>query len=134
DPAQSPARGVRDASSPVDVGAPSARMSHILYAWELGRGYGHVAGVLPLVRKLRRDGHTVTLALRDLSRVDVLLSGDALPVLQAARPPAAKRAARRRRHQHGPRPAPRAPPSNPGGPLRRRRGLPLHVRRARSLS
>jgi hypothetical protein len=58
-------------------------MSHILYAWELGRGYGHVAGVLPLVRKLRRDGHTVTLALRDLSRVDVLLSGDALPVLQA---------------------------------------------------
>ena len=58
-------------------------MGHILYAWELGRGYGHLAGILPLARKLRHEGHTVTLAVRDLSRVDVLLSGDDFPVLQA---------------------------------------------------
>ena len=58
-------------------------MSHILYTWELGQGYGHVAGFLPLARKLRDDGHTVTLALRDLSHADALLSADGFAIVQA---------------------------------------------------
>ncbi len=58
-------------------------MSQILFAWELGHGYGHIAGFLPLARRLRRRGHTVTFVLKDLSRADPLLPGDEFATLQA---------------------------------------------------
>ncbi|MDZ7750648.1 MAG: hypothetical protein U5S82_03050 [Gammaproteobacteria bacterium] len=42
---------------------------HIVFTWELGSGYGHIAGFLPLARELSRLGCTVSCILRDLSNV-----------------------------------------------------------------
>lgn len=43
-------------------------MARVLLAWELGGGYGHVAKLLPLSRRLRAAGHDVALLLREPHR------------------------------------------------------------------
>ena len=53
-------------------------MATILMAWELGMGLGHMAPLKPLVEELLGRGHSVVLALRNLSRAP-LVFGD-LPV------------------------------------------------------
>ncbi|HYH41208.1 MAG TPA: UDP-glucuronosyltransferase, partial [Burkholderiales bacterium] len=58
-------------------------MSRILYAWEIGSGYGHVASFLPVAVELRKRGHEVLLALRDVSNADAVLDGQDFLVFQA---------------------------------------------------
>ncbi len=40
---------------------------HVVFCWELGAGYGHIAGFLPVARELHRLGLRVTWLVRDLS-------------------------------------------------------------------
>ena len=58
-------------------------MSRILYAWELGTGYGHLGSVLPLAVRLRARGHEVVFALRDLTHAERFLGRRGFPLLQA---------------------------------------------------
>lgn len=58
-------------------------MSKILYAWELGGGYGHISAFLPIAQRLRAQGHQVTLALKDLSRAQALADVRDFAVLQS---------------------------------------------------
>jgi hypothetical protein len=58
-------------------------MASILCASELGQGYGPFAGFVPLARTLRSQGHSVSFAVRDLSRTDIFLSRDEFVLLQA---------------------------------------------------
>jgi UDP:flavonoid glycosyltransferase YjiC (YdhE family) len=55
----------------------------ILYAWELGRNYGHVGTFLPLGLRLRDKGHEVIVTAKDLTRVESVLGEHSFPVLQA---------------------------------------------------
>src|SRR5438552_2809119 len=50
----------------------SISMSTILFAWQLGGGYGHLMQMLPLVRGLIKRGHKVFLAMKDLSATSKL--------------------------------------------------------------
>ena len=58
-------------------------MSRILYAWELGMGYGHVGSVLPLAMRLQERGHEIVFALRDLSHAERFLARRGFALLQA---------------------------------------------------
>lgn len=58
-------------------------MSRILYCWELGAGYGHIAAFLPVARRLRQAGHDVIFVLKNLQFADVLLGDEAFGYLQA---------------------------------------------------
>jgi UDP:flavonoid glycosyltransferase YjiC (YdhE family) len=58
-------------------------MSRILFAWELGGGYGHLAHILPLADALRSRGHDCSLALRDLSRAGAVVDAGQYRLLQA---------------------------------------------------
>jgi UDP:flavonoid glycosyltransferase YjiC (YdhE family) len=55
----------------------------ILYAWELGANYGHIATFLPLAMRLRECGHDVVLALKDLSQIQALPGISDFEVIQA---------------------------------------------------
>ena len=41
-------------------------MAHVLFAWELGDGLGHVLRMLPLAKALAEAGHRCTFAVRDI--------------------------------------------------------------------
>lgn len=58
-------------------------MSRILYCWELGAGYGHIAAFLPVARRLQQAGHEVIFVLKNLQFADALLGDDAFGYLQA---------------------------------------------------
>lgn len=58
-------------------------MARILFAWELGGAYGHIARMLPLALELRRRGHRPVLALRELIAADRLLGRHGLVWYQA---------------------------------------------------
>jgi UDP:flavonoid glycosyltransferase YjiC (YdhE family) len=58
-------------------------VSRILFTWELGGGYGHIAHILPLAEALRARGHDCTLALRDLSRAGALVDPARFRLVQA---------------------------------------------------
>jgi UDP:flavonoid glycosyltransferase YjiC (YdhE family) len=58
-------------------------VSRVLFTWELGGGYGHLAHILPLANALRARGHECTLALRDLSRVGNVAGTGNFRLLQA---------------------------------------------------
>src|SRR5438445_13046775 len=58
-------------------------MSRILYAWELGTGYGHLGSVLPLAVRLRARGHEVVFARRDLTPPERFLGRRGFALLQA---------------------------------------------------
>ena len=58
-------------------------MAHILYAWELGSGLGHIDRMLMATRGLRARGHTVQPVLRDLSRAHHRLGAEGLASLQS---------------------------------------------------
>ncbi|MEF9387580.1 nucleotide disphospho-sugar-binding domain-containing protein [Ralstonia solanacearum species complex bacterium KE056] len=49
-------------------------MSRILFAWELGANFGHVARDLPVATALREQGHDVLFAVRDLRVAQELLA------------------------------------------------------------
>lgn len=50
-------------------------MARFLYAWELGGNLGHVGSAEPVAERLRRQGHTVTFAVRDTRACPALLGG-----------------------------------------------------------
>lgn len=47
-------------------------MARVLVAWELGGGLGHLIRWRPLLQRLRKTGHSIDLALRELARADAL--------------------------------------------------------------
>lgn len=57
-------------------------MSRILFAWELGAGYGHLARQVPIAQRLRARGHEVLFAIRDL-RSAALLARQGFRFVQA---------------------------------------------------
>ncbi len=58
-------------------------MSRIVYAWELGAGYGHLAAFLPLAKALRAAGHEVTFVIKELTHAETLLGPEHFTYLQA---------------------------------------------------
>ena len=58
-------------------------MSRIVYAWELGAGYGHLAAFLPLAKALRAAGHEVTCVIKELTHAETLLGQHGFDYLQA---------------------------------------------------
>lgn len=58
-------------------------MSRIVYAWELGAGYGHLAAFLPLAKALHSAGHEVTFVIKELTHAETLLGPAGFAYLQA---------------------------------------------------
>jgi len=55
----------------------------VLYAWEIGEDLGHVTQFLPLALELRRRGHDVVTALRELPRAGSIIGQHGITMLQA---------------------------------------------------
>lgn len=58
-------------------------MSRVLYAWELGAGYGHIAPFHPIAKHLKERGHEVIFVLKNLEYAETLLGKDQFEYLQA---------------------------------------------------
>lgn len=58
-------------------------MSRILFAWELGGGYGHLGPFFPIARSLMARGHEVTIAARDVERATIVFGPTQARVVQA---------------------------------------------------
>lgn len=58
-------------------------MSHIVFAWEQGRNYGHILRFLPVAKELRARGHEVSFCLRDVSRAEAILGREGFRYYQA---------------------------------------------------
>lgn len=55
----------------------------MFYAWELGEDLGHITSFLPLALELRRRGHEVLTALRELPRAENIFGQHGVTMLQA---------------------------------------------------
>ena len=55
----------------------------VLYAWEIGEDLGHITQFLPLALELRRRGHEVITALRELPRAEDIIGRHGITMLQA---------------------------------------------------
>ena len=58
-------------------------MARILFAWELGKGFGHLAPYRDYVAALRKAGHDVVFAARDVANADRVFAPLGVPILQA---------------------------------------------------
>ncbi len=58
-------------------------MSHVILAWELGAGYGHLGRLLTVASALNHGGHRLTFIVRDLYRAQTVLDGRGFAILQA---------------------------------------------------
>lgn len=58
-------------------------MSRILFGWELGSGTGHLHNLAPLAQALRRRGHEVIVAVRDLATASRFAGLEGFGLLQA---------------------------------------------------
>lgn len=58
-------------------------MSKIVYAWELGGGYGHIDAFLPIAKLLQARGHEVIWIVKDLHHVPDLLGSGQFSYFQA---------------------------------------------------
>jgi UDP:flavonoid glycosyltransferase YjiC (YdhE family) len=58
-------------------------MARIVYAWELGGGFGHIGAFLPLAARLRDAGHDVVFVTRDLLNAETELAARGFRYLQA---------------------------------------------------
>lgn len=58
-------------------------MARILYVWELGGDYGHIGSFMPLAHELRKRGHEVIFAIRDLSNAEAIVAKHKFALLQA---------------------------------------------------
>lgn len=65
------------------VSSNSRNVSRVLLAWELGANMGHLDRMLLTARELRRRGHDVTFALKDLSRAHGRVVSEGFAVMQA---------------------------------------------------
>ena len=55
----------------------------VFYAWEIGEDLGHITSFVPLALELRRRGHDVITALRELPRAESILGRHGFTMLQA---------------------------------------------------
>lgn len=55
----------------------------VLYTWEIGEDLGHITQFLPLALELRRRGHDVITALRELPRAENIIGRHGFTMLQA---------------------------------------------------
>jgi len=58
-------------------------MARIVFAWELGGDYGHIARMLPLALELRRRGHDPVFVIRELRGAELLLAPHGMQWFQA---------------------------------------------------
>ena len=58
----------------------------ILFAWELGGNYGHIAIILLIARQLRQQGHEILLTVKSLPQVEQLLKQDDFCYVTSPRP------------------------------------------------
>ncbi len=58
-------------------------MSRILFAWELGGGYGHLAPFAPIADRLLARGHELTIAAQDLERAHAVFGSRPVRIAQA---------------------------------------------------
>lgn len=58
-------------------------MSRIVYAWELGGGYGHISAFLSVAKQLQERGHEVVFVLKNLEHAHTLLGKYGFSYLQA---------------------------------------------------
>lgn len=58
-------------------------MGRIVFAWELGSNFGHLARLLPVARTLRARGHAIDFAIRELPRGQTVLAPHGFAMLQA---------------------------------------------------
>ena len=58
-------------------------MARIVFAWELGGDYGHLARLLPLAIELKRRGHAPMFVARDLGGAELLIGPHGMPWFQA---------------------------------------------------
>lgn len=73
-------------------------MARIMFAWELGLGLGHLAPYLDLARALRRRGHAVAFAARDVTTAEAVFGREGVVILQA--PVMLRKAAKRHKIQY----------------------------------
>ena len=59
------------------------QVAHILMAWELGAGYGHLGPLLTLARPLQAAGHRVSFAVRDVAAAEAVLGASGMPFYAA---------------------------------------------------
>jgi UDP:flavonoid glycosyltransferase YjiC (YdhE family) len=58
-------------------------MARILFVWELGKGFGHLAPYIDLVDGLQKRGHQVVFATRDVGNTEKLFGSKGVVALQA---------------------------------------------------
>lgn len=58
-------------------------MSRILFGWELGLNFGHLARLLPLAQRLKSDNHLVVVASREILPAARILTPAGIPYVQA---------------------------------------------------
>jgi UDP:flavonoid glycosyltransferase YjiC (YdhE family) len=58
-------------------------MGRILLTWELGLNLGHLTRLLRVAQQLKKDGHTVFVAARDLQAATAVLGPAGIPFVQA---------------------------------------------------
>lgn len=58
-------------------------MARIIYAWEIGGGFGHIHAFMPLAKDLRKLGHEVIFILKDLLNAERELNAQGYRCLQA---------------------------------------------------
>ena len=58
-------------------------MARILFAWELGKGFGHLAPYIDLVDGLQKRGHQVVFAARDVGNTERIFGSKGVVILQA---------------------------------------------------
>lgn len=60
-------------------------VSRIVFCWELGSNLGHLSRLLPLALALRKRGHEVLVAARDIALATEVLASSGVPFVQAPR-------------------------------------------------
>ena len=58
-------------------------MARILFAWELGLGFGHLSPYLELIRRLKKEKHKVYFAARDVGNAERVFGPENITVIQA---------------------------------------------------
>lgn len=58
-------------------------MANVVFAWELGTGYGHLGPFRPIAERLIDAGHSVTVIVKDLARTSNAFQGLPVAVFQA---------------------------------------------------
>lgn len=58
-------------------------MAKILFAWELGLGFGHLSPYLELIRRLKKENHKIYFAARDVGNAERVFGPESITIVQA---------------------------------------------------